>query len=378
MTTSDVVKKAAQLVEIKPGEIWEANGGVHEGLRVEVIRDTGSAVKVRVIRNSGASGGYKMVGQRWSPPRTVFLARYRRVDPEVVDKPKVETDLGVLLQKMPPPPVVQEAVASVKLDDSPNHAESEMTQEAIAATEAIIQAVTAPKSNVVPQFLTDQAKINRMKTLDARVAALAPEQLEVIKSRRLAGESVPKLAHDYKLDVFHMAGVLDGLGLSKRKPNPPTESVTVYEEQKRTLGEVARDTINGTIEHQLEHLTDEQKKKIVTEYQAGAEYKPLLARHGLISGVLAKVLDEAGVERRLPPSRVPRVKKERGRVVPRELIGLSKPVEESKTTNNFKAVVVVMVPSEKMVGLNADSFDDALAQAKALDGVVRVKSISEF
>jgi hypothetical protein len=391
----------AKPVEILPGDVWESQSDRHRGLRAEVIRDGGMRVKVRVLR-SNFIDTHGMEGKHWQIPRDVLLKHWAPVrQAEIVKaKPRVETDFKKLLEAMPAP-VVREAEASTRLDGDPQPwtgqtaapAYPQQEQVKPLSVEEVIDKALAPAR--VAHALTPEGQTKRKATLQARVDALTPGQRDEIKARRESGESVFTLAHDYHLDVTAMGNLLAEMGI------PTMKNGRVAAEYKRNLeGKTREQKISAATKDQLhsqfERLSTEEKAAIVSERLAGASYWGIMRKHKIINGVVTLVLREAGVatgkewERQKyamehpvrgvggrPKKNAETVSETRETpVTPMpEPVSIRPPAAHGSA--RYVAKVIVMKPVEQELPIDADNFDDALVLAKAYDGVIRVKSLSE-
>lgn len=356
-------------VEITPGEIWESTNGKHVGLRVAVLASRGQSIKVKVIRNQGANGAHKMTGQIWSIDRQVFVARYKEVNGLTVatEKPRVETDLSELLKRMPPTPPMPEPLSD--RERRVQHAHKTLQ--------------------------TPEAYAKRKATLDARVAALTPAQVEEIVQLLESGTHSGEIASAYRVGSSDINRVVTeyrrrdaAISSVVLAPTPPAPPPT--REDKISNG------VKLGIERQFEALSSATKFTICQERLAGATYWHLLRKYKLINGVLKRVLEQGGVptgkdgyhlSRGNAGHRSPPKGESPTPVVP-EILEPKPVVEPAPTVSraehrtlpipkDYVAKVWVMEPVLKTVELEAVDFESAVELAKAIPHITKVVGVSE-
>lgn len=358
----------ASEVEITPGEIWESVHGKHVGLRVAVLSDRGNSVKVKVIRNQGASGANKMIGQIWSVDRQVFVARYREVKGMTVvsEKPRVETDLNALLKAMPPAPPMP-APANGRVE------------------------------NATHTLQRPEVRAKRNATMAARVAGLTPTQVEEIVQLFETGTPVGEIARAYRLgtsdanrivaDYRRQQATLDAVLNPAPAPEPTRE---------QKIGE----GVKGGIDRQFAGLSNATKFIICQERLSGATYWGLLRKYKLINGVLSRVLKEGGVPVGLAGRLLSKttIDDHRASGSPTPVVPeISQPITISQSIADdierqgeamlkkhtadqpklYMAKVYVMEPVLKEVEVEANDFVEAVELAKAIPFVTRVAGVWE-
>jgi hypothetical protein len=191
-----------EAVEINPGDIWESGSGRHHGLHVEILKDRGHSVQVKVLRSGANPHG--MAGHKWTIERSTFLSRYSLVKGLVITKPAVETDLSKLLESMPLPPPPAPLIEESKGED---------------VTVTTIP-VTPPTWNRADNLHRPGSEAKRLNTLNERMEMLRIEKLDEIIAKRKAGMKVNVLAREYRLDSVHMAKLLNGVTVDEVVPAP--------------------------------------------------------------------------------------------------------------------------------------------------------------
>lgn len=369
-----------QPIEVTPGEVWESIRGKHRGLRVEVERDTGPAVKVKVLRGFGASAGDKKAGHRWSINRDVFLSHYRQLDgPVSVTKPKVETDLGKLLANgvVREESVTQESVAPEPDVETPD-------------IEEIIESVlSVPRKLSRGEYLhSPEYMAKREETMRARVAAITPEQRADLRQRRLNGASVTSLASEFKLDTPVMGNLLHELGVYGKWSNKLKKTVLIDtlatpalapEPPKKTERPRKSVLMEASIKRKFESLSAEKKVEILADYEA-TSYWEVMRKHRLLNGVVASILREAGIEVGTRAARLASAERYRERNRAKEGEQKVTAVKAVATPTNktlYRAVVLVMQPVQTEISVEAEDMLEALALAGAYEGTVKVRSIAE-
>lgn len=382
MTTSE-------LREVMPGEIWESRHGKHEGLKVRIEKDRGQSVKVKVMRTPGID--HDMIGRYWTVPKDIFFVRY---------VPVVERQ--VVSEKLP---TVDEVIQQ-QLRRNEEAKRQEKLQAAIAGVKMAVETVKAERQNGVTEvqtaapldraalaarnFHTQEARDKRAATLQARADSLTQEEITEMRRLFASGESIGEIARAYHLDASHTSVIVQSARPKSLGPEvaaAPEQSTVVKQRVPHPQTVESRALISdGTkraIERKFQSLTPEVKAQIVQMRLDGVSYFVIMRHFGVINGVITKVLHEAGYtslgknsKYRLQPQ--PEAQREAHiKLVP--ISTATESIERTKVadTRIYKAHVVISVPKETYVDVEAGSLADAIQLAEAMPGVSHVFGVRE-
>jgi hypothetical protein len=381
-------------VEIMPGEIWESIKGKHVGRRVEIIRDSGTSVKAKVLRGYGASSGDKHAGSVWSIERNTFKAMFRQVAPDNGKLKPVETDLGKLMEKMPKPLVVnpinlerEEAAIASEPKTEEQAAEDTAVEVADEVIERAIEKAAAAHDEKWQKkwesLHSPEAKVKRAETLQSRIDALTQDERDEMKRLRYEmHETVGEIARAYKLGFPETARLL--LTMKPAVETAPIEEPGVPQEKPKAVRNFSAEGLanisksaHAIANRQAAALTARQKQDIVDMYNSGVSFMELMGDNGLIAGALSRVLREGGVDiskksRNARQAAAKRARRERKTETETEPVVA--PPQERIT---YKVGVLVLEPVDRVIEISAVNIGEALTEAQASPGVVRVKVIRE-
>ncbi len=377
--------------EILPGDVYKAVHGRHEGMRVEVLKDRGHSVKVKVLNGGVANSGKgSMRGQTWTIPRGMFDVRY------ALDK--------AVMPKAPPPPTpdpVSEAIETimrpqaealipgltVKVYERPGKG-----WEAIARKDGHVrrfggktrqsildkcllwgagQVIPPPGKDRAP--LSPQARHAQITSSIQKIEALAEHEKAEVRTLWAAGEHLYELARAYRINPAALARWLGP------RPSAPKEEVLAVQklpdgaplqlpaprtpEATSTRRKKARGTA-AAIRHRYESLTDKEKAAIRADRNGGMAWFDVMRKYHLINGTLSLVMRESN-----PVVRVCTLEDLEK--------GITMPSVNPEAVRTFTVHRIVTKTVEESVEVGGRDIADALVKASYDDGVVRVTGITE-
>lgn len=377
--------------ELMPGDIYVAVHGRHLGLQVEIMKDRGHSVKVKVI-GGGARSKRSMKGMIWTMPRPMFDERYV-LEQEAKGINPAHTLEQALRNAMP-----EADVDAVVMPDP--------VEEAIAAIEAWPQPTKHRAPGAGFAAWTPEQRESHMANSLAKIEAMSAESKEEMRSLWETGAAtLYEIAHVYHLSASALARWLgprrrrdsspdpgpevqapvpsapDGHPIVIRKIEPPIivhTPVRHSQETRSKMSEAAR----RQIQHQYEALSPETKAALVADRHAGMTYTDIMRKYHLANGAVTKVLHEDPSY--LTKQEAYRIRRNGKAVIlstPQEgnmpYKATAAPVAPANSTTSYIVKMLVTQPVEVNVTLEATDFVAALTEAMNKPGVVKVVSVSE-